>query len=283
MNTELVTPPAAPAATTPPAATPPPAAPAANWYDGASQDTIGWYQTKGYKSAVDVLESARNMEKLIGVPPERVIKLAEKLRDDSGNLTPEAKQIFERLGAPKEAKDYQIDIPKEFGDEKMAEQFKNLFHQEGVNKASAEKIVKTWNDYQANIAKANKEAFEANFKNQDQALRREWGQAYDQNVTIAKEAVRTIGIDAKAIDAVAAQLGHDKTMQLFHKLGAAVGEGRFVKGDSPNRVMEPTAAQHQIKELMKDSDFATRLGKGDSEARQRWDRLHQMAFPEATV
>lgn len=285
MSTEVVTPPAAPA--TPPPAAPvvAPAAPATpiQWTQGFNEDLKGYVATKGFQGPDAVVDAYRNLEKMVGAPPERIIKMAEKIRDDAGNLTPEAKQIFERLGAPKEAKDYQLEIPKEFGDEKLTEQFKNLFHQEGVNKASAEKIVKTWNEYQANIAKLNKEAFEANFKNQDQSLRKDWGQAYEQNVNIAKEAVRTVGIDAKSIDALAAQIGHDKTMQLFHKLGAAVGEGKFIKGDSPNRIMEPSSAQYQIKELMKDRDFATRLDKGDMEARQRWDRLHQMAYPEAVV
>ncbi len=284
-NLPPATPPAAPAASaaTPPAApaasaATPPAAPV-SWYEGASADLTGWVQNKGFKTPIDALESARNLEKLMGAPPERILKLADKMRGDDGKLTAEGRQIFERLGAPKEAKDYQIDIPKEFGDAKMAETFQGLFHEEGVAKASAERIVKQWNEYQNAQRTAMTEAQKEADRQAEQVLKRDWGQAYEQNTNIAKEAVRTLGLDEKSLNSLSRSLGHDKTMKLLQKLGASVGEGRFVQGGSANTVLEPSQAQYQIKELMKDRDFAGRLAKGDSEALSKWTRLHEMAAP----
>lgn len=273
-ETTTVTPPAAPAA---PAT--PPAAP--DFLTGLSDDTRGWYQTKGFKAPSDAIESARNLEKLMGLPPERILKLADKMRDETTNAwTPEARQIWERLGAPKEAKDYQIDIPKEYGDAKQADLFRRLFHEEGIPKASAERLVKEWNAFQGANMQAFKDQQEATAKTSDANLRKDWGQAFEQNVNIAKEAARTLGMDQKQVDAIHSALGQEGTMKLFHKLGTSVGEGRYIQGGGANQLMTPSNAQHQIKELSKDKDFSGRLMKGDTEAKAKWQRLHEMAYPE---
>ena len=275
MSTEIQ-----PATNTPPATTVvPTAATPPSWTQGFNEDLKGFVSTKGFQSADAVVDAYRNLEKMIGAPPERILKLTDKMRGDDGMLTAEGRAIFERLGAPKDAKDYQIEVPKEYGDANMAESFRKLFHDEGINKSSAEKIVKSWNEYQANAMKTAKEQSELAFKNADQNLRKEWGQAYDQNLNIAKEAVRTLGIGEKEINAMSQALGHDKAMQFFQKMGSSVGEGKFVKGGNPSSVMEPGQAQYQIKELMKDRDFGARLSKGDAEATGRWNRLHEMAYP----
>lgn len=276
-TTTATTPPAA--ATPPPAAAPAAPAAAPSWHDGASADNLGWIQNKGFKSPLDVVESARNLEKLMGHPPEKILKLADKMRDDAGALTPEGRAIFERLGAPKDAKDYTIEIPKEYGDASMAEMFRKLFHEEGVSKSSAERLVKEWNAYQTNAMKGIRETQELAAKTAEANLKKDWGQAYDQNLNIAKEAARTLGVDQKQLDALHHVMGQEGAMKLMHKLGASVGEGRFVKGGSPNAVVEPSNAQYQIRELMKDKEFGRKLAQGDSEATARWTRLHEMAHP----
>ena len=270
----------APAATTTaPAATTTAPAATSSWTDGFSPDLTGYISTKGFKSPADLADSYRNLEKLQGVPQDRILKLAEKMRDEKGSLTPEAREIYNRLGAPKEAKDYNLEIPAEYGDKNLAEKFKGIFHEEGIPKEAAERIVKQWNEYQGNNMKAAKEQAEIAFKNAEQNLKKEWGNAYEQNVNIAKEAVRTLGLDAKGVDAIAATLGHDKTMVLLKNLGSSVGEGRFIQGRSQTTVMEPTQAQYEIKQLMGDRDFAARLSKGDIEAKGKWEHLHKMAYP----
>lgn len=270
INTPPPTPP------TPPPAAPPAAAVVPSWTDGIQGETLGWLQNKGYKGPADLAESARNLEKLMGAPPERILRLAEKMRADDGSLTPEGRQIFERLGTPKEAKDYQIDIPKEYGDPQMAEQFRQLFHQEGLTKASAERIVKTWNERQAGVIKGMQEAQTLADKNADTNLRKDWGAAYDQNVNLAKEAARTMGFEQATVDALHRTMGQEAAFKFFHKLGTSVGEGRFVAGGQPNAPLAPAQADAQIKDLMKDSDFQKRFSQGDKEAIDKWTRLHEM-------
>src|SRR4051812_22872278 len=54
----------------------------APWYGGvADAELRGFAELKGWKSPDDALVSYRNLEKLQGVPPERLLKLPEKADD----------------------------------------------------------------------------------------------------------------------------------------------------------------------------------------------------------
>src|SRR5580693_1633942 len=93
---------------------------AAPWYQGAGADaeTVGFWDNKGWskdapdKIAIEATKRARQLESHYGVPAEQLLKLP---RADAG---PEAwRSIHERLGAPKESKDYDFgDAGKDLGD-----------------------------------------------------------------------------------------------------------------------------------------------------------------------
>lgn len=256
-----------------PNATPPAADPNA-WMSGFNDDMKGYIQNKGFKAPADLADSYRNLEKLQGVPQDRLLKLPESF--DS----PEMRAVYERLGAPKDAKGYSLEVPKEGGDSKLMEHFSNVFFEAGVPKAMAEKIVKSWNEYQGAAKTQMAESAKQAFSQSEAALKTEWGAAYDQNVNIAKEGVKVLGLSKEDIDAIASTRGHDNAMKLFHKIGQSVGEHSFVNGrPAGEQINAPEQARAQIRSLMGDSDFATRLASGDSDAKMRWDKLHKEAYP----
>ena len=250
------------------------------WHGNVDQDTLGWITNKGFKGPEDVIASARNLEKLMGHPQEKILKIADKMRDETtGILTPEGRAIFERLGVPKDAKEYEIEIPKENADPKLADLLRKVAYEEGIPKSAAEKLAKEWNAYQANAIKAYKDAAEAKAKDAEAVLKKDWGSAYEQNINIAKEAARTLGMDQKTVDALHASLGQDATMKFFHKMGTAVGEGRFIKGTPTQTVLDPNSAIQQINALKQDKGFVEKYLRGDVDSVQRMTRLQEMAYP----
>jgi hypothetical protein len=244
---------------------------------GFNEDLKGYVGNKGFKDPGALADAYRNLEKLQGVPQDRLLKLPEQFYDDKGALTAEGRGIYERLGAPKNAADYGIEVPKEGGDPKLMEHFTKLFYEAGVPKAAAQKIVAEWNGYQAAAATAMKDAQTAAHRDQVNALQKEWGAAYESNTNIAKDAVRRLGWDAAKIDAVASAIGHADTMKLLSNLGKATGESTFVTGQRASTPMEPASAKARITELMTDRDFGNRLMSGDAEAKATWQRLHEQA------
>jgi hypothetical protein len=250
------------------------------WMAGFTDDHKNYVQNKGYKGPLDILDSYRSLEKLHGVPQERLLKLPEKFYGEDGKLTPEGRTIYERVGAPKEAKEYGLDkfVPKENGDPKLMEEMSKAFYENGISKTAAEKIAANFNEYQLKVNAALKEVQGAKFRDSEAALKKEWGAAYEQNVNVAKEGMLRLGMSAQEIDSLSQTLGHDKTMKLLKNLGSSVGEHAFVNGRQPTSAMEPGTAKARIKELSSDKAWYKRLEAGGIEERAEWDRLHKFAF-----
>jgi hypothetical protein len=281
---------AAPATTaapvTPPAATttsqtltaPPPAA-EQSWMAGFSEDQKGYTLTKGYKSPSQLVDSYRELEKMMGGPKERLMTLPERFYDDSGKITAEGRAIYERLGSPKEAKEYGLEkfVPKEGGDPKLMEEFSRVFHEQGVTAKQAENIAKNWNEYQERNQKALREQAQLKLKESDEALKKEWGTAFEQNKQIAKEGAIKMGMTKEEIIGLANVLGEQKAMNLLKNLGQSTGEAAFVTGASKNTAMEPAQANFRIKELMKDKEWGKRFNAGGAEEIAEWTRLHAFA------
>jgi len=251
-----VTPPVVPPPVTPPAAP--------DWTAGFSDDTKGFVQNKGYKGPQDVIDSYRGLEKLLGVPPERIIKLPESMDQ------PEARAVWERLGTPKEAKDYGLDA-------NLATDFLEI----GVPKEMAAKIVAKQAERQKLADAANVENQKTLLANADLALKKEWGMAYDQNRAIVDASARNLGLKEEEVASLGQVLGMDKAMKLLHGLGVKTGEHSFVTGQQvSSSVLSPEQARQRKAELMKDNGFVTKLYSGDVEARKTWDRVHQQMSPE---
>lgn len=254
-----------------------------SWMTGFSDELKGYTTTKGFKDPAAVLDSYRNLEKLIGAPQERVMKLPEKFYDDVGALTPEGRQIYERLGAPKDAKEYGLEkfVPKEGGDPKLMEHFANIFKEAGIPKSAAEKIAASWNDLQAQTLAQQTDAARQKFKDETNALAKDWGAALDQNTNIAMEGKRRLGHDDKTVDALAAVLGHAQTMKLYHQLGSAVGESTFIGGKQTqtSKILDPNSAKAEIAALKADPGFRAKFVQGDAESVAKLQKLNQQAYP----
>jgi hypothetical protein len=243
-----------------------------SWTESLDDDLRGFVQNKGFKEPVDVLNSYRNLEKLVGAPKERLLTLPEKEDDENWN------QVWNRLGTPEKADDYQLEMP-ENADEKLAQWAKETFHQLKVPKGMAEGFIKAWNERVSGESTEMKEAIEAKIKQDEESLKKEWGAAYEKNTNIADQAARKFELTKEELTGLSQIMGPAKAMKFLHKLGQGVGESQFVGGDSTNDAMTPEQARGEIANLMNDGDFRTRLQNGESSAKQKWDRLHKYAYP----
>lgn len=253
----------------------------ADWTTGLNDDMRGYVQNKGFKDPAMVLDSYRNLEKLMGAR-ERLVKLPEKDDDAEG-----WNQVYERLGRPKEAKEYEIKAPEGLGgDEKFVEWARSAFHELGFSKKQAEALTGKWNEYVKGSMSAQNQAYETQLAEQETALKKEWGMAHEQNLQVAKRAAKAFGLDGATIDKLETAMGYAGVMKFMHTLGSKVGEADFVGGDSKTtgfgNMLSPEAARSQINSLKADPAFVRRYTAGDAEARQTMDRLHKMAYPQQT-
>lgn len=278
-----ITPPTPPASGTPPpaaaATTPAPAATPTDWTTGFNDETKGYVQNKGFKTPGDVLDSYRNFEKLMGTPKERILKLPEKEDDPAWG------EIHERLGKPKDAKDYDIKVPEGLGDEEFAKWARGTFHELNLTKKQADALTAKWNEHVGGMVKTKGESYAQQVDAQQANLKKEWGAAHDQNLNIAKNAAREFGMEPKVIDALQDAMGYDGVMKFMHQIGSKIGEHQFIPNGGGGSgagfgILSPAAAMNKIAVLKQDPGFVQRYTTGDAAARQELEQLHKWAYPD---
>lgn len=255
------------------------AAATTHWSDSFQDAELkGYTQTKGWKDPAELANSYRQFEKLQGVPQERLLRLPEKADD------PAWADINYKLGMPKDAKEYQFEVPKEFGDDEFATTAKDWFHKNGVSKKGAENIVKSWNEYVAGKMTADKARISVEATAQEANLKKEWGAAHDQNMELAKRAAHAFGFDAPTISKLQQAMGYDGVMKFMHSIQSKIGEDNFVSSSKSNNnfgnMLTPSQAKEQIAMKKKDIDFISRVTNKDSAALSEWTQLHKFAHPD---
>jgi hypothetical protein len=271
--------PAAPTGTQATAA-PAPAAPAAapSWLNGADETTIGYVQNKGWNDPKQVLDGYRNLEKLLGADKANNAVVLPKHDADPK----EWGAVYDKLGRPSTPEGYQVQFP-DGGDKNAQASLLAKVHELGLTKSQAEGLFGELNNRVTTQQNAAKADAQTRFQAEDQAIRAEWGQAYQQNLVQAQAAARGLGLDAPTIDKLAGALGHKATMGLLQKIGATLKEDSFVTPGSPQgfgSALTPGQAKAQIQTLMADRDFSSKYMQGNSEARAKMESLHQYAYPE---
>lgn len=250
--------------------------PASDWTTGFDDGMKGFIQNKGFKNPSDLASAYQNLEKFHGVPADRMIKLPENMD------TPEGRAVWERLGAPKDPKEYNLPMPKENADPKMAEVFSQKFAELGVPKSMAEKITNTWNEYIQGSQAARNENAKVMLVQEQTALKKEWGAAHDQNVQIGREAAKKFGFDEATLSKIEGGMGYQGLMKLMHRLGTAVGEHNYISGNRSEGfgdAMAPTQAKSKMDSLLGDPTFKARYLSGDKAALDQMTKLSAMAAP----
>jgi hypothetical protein len=233
------------------------------------EEVRGWLQTKGYESQEAAARAHRNLEKLRGVPEDRLLQLP---KDDDADAWG---RVWDRLGRPETADGYNLPVP-EGDDGAFAKKAAAWFHEAGVPKEAAQKLASQWNAYQAEVVSEHEMATTEADKQAMTELRRTWGNAFDQNTAIVDRAARTFGMSEDQILGLKAAMGAAGAMDFLYNVGMRLGEDTFTTGDGPDGfALTPEAAKARRAELLKDKDFQERWSKGEAKARREWSQISQ--------
>lgn len=248
----------------------------APWYDGFSDEIKGYVETKGWKDPEASIESYRNLEKLVGAPPDQVLRLPKSDADPK-----EWDSVWNRLGRPAEAKGYEFDESLNL-DDSLVEWAQEVFHKNNVPQDAANGILKAYNEIEQIAMQREEEAYTAQVSQEAAQLKKDWGAAFDQNAAQAKAAATQLGMDEQTVDALERVLGFKKTMEFFQGIGSRTGESDFVTPGSSNAtgMMTPSAAKSRIAALRADKSFVARYTAHEAGALEEMKRLHEWAYPE---
>jgi len=251
---------------------------------GLDNDAMALVNDRQWKGIPDVLSSYRNLEKLTGVPPERILKLP-----GANDPVESWGAVYDRLGRPKAATDYKIPLPE--GDSgEFAKVIAPIFHEAGLSQGQVQKIAEKHNAFIAEQTKQATEAAKTAHAAEMTQLQTEWGADYAKNNDTVDKAAESFGMTKEQVLALKQAMGPRAAMKFLHNIGSKIAvEGSFVAGDkgggSGFDAMNPQMAIAKIEANRTDRTFVEKFNSKDpvvrGQARAEMERLHQIAYPGA--
>jgi hypothetical protein len=249
------------------------------FHDSLSEETKGLGDFRKFKDVDAVCQSYVSLH-----------KQQRELAVPGSDSTPEQREAFySRIGRPASLDDYKFatieDLPEEAMPELRLREFRQFAHTNGYNQeqaAGAHNLAAKWMKEDAASVGAAVAA-----RNQDwaDAMKKEQGEAYGQNVKIAMRARDDMKIPG--LQDMLDETGtgnHPAMMNLFLKVGKMLGQHDLVAGETGEFKLGPEAAHNEIERLHADKEFMQKATRshlpGHKEASAKLSALHEQATPE---
>jgi hypothetical protein len=256
-------------------AAPSTAAPESNvWGASFDEETQAYVGAKGWQSPNDLLQSYRNLEKFAG-GSKNLLELPGVDAEDSA-----WDQVYSRLGRPESPDGYEFP-QMEGADPELTEWFKGTAHQLGLTGKQAAKLYDAWNGIAGEKMQAIQQAEQQQSAQALESLQKEWGRAFDSQISAGKQAVNALGYSAEQLDAIEAKLGTAETLKLFATIGSKMGEPSFEGSERSGESgfgITPAAARQQIADLKMDKNFMENYIAGNPDAIAKMKRLMESAY-----
>lgn len=256
------------------------------WYDGnaaVTPELVGHWQNRGLhdKTPAEIAIAAsiahREAEKLIGAPANEMLRLPKDAN------APEWGGVWERLGRPKEAKDYDFSAVKrsdgQAPDQATLDHYRNLAFTLNLPKDAATRYVQESIKHQESVQTAATAINQDKVAEEKVKLADNWKSNFEANMVIAKAGAAKLGVSPEAVDALEKVVGYAEVMDIFRKVGMSTTEATFVQNNNTNLnggMLTKEQATARKSELKADSAWVTRfLAGGTQEAReiQALDRI----------
>lgn len=258
------------------------------WYAGLDDTTKGYVTNRGLgdKSPAEAFAAAakahREAEAFIGAPADQLLRLPKEAGDVDG-----WKAVWQRLGAPAAPEGYDFSALKRAGDQPveaaLTDALRTAAATANLPVAAAQTVATSV--IQALDAQAATQAGErtAALETSRAALKANWGQNYEANQFIAKQAAQALGVAPEAVAALEGVVGYDKVMEMFRVVGTKIGEDKFVTtgGNNSGGVMTQEAAQERLNELKTDKEWTKRFLDGGSAENKEFKALTTLAYGQA--
>lgn len=242
-----------------------------------SPELKGLAESRRWESPERLLESFHNLEKLRGIPQDKLLAVPET------NDQPAIEVMWNRLGRPEKPENYTFPKDAEGADQNkwMAE----TFHKAGLSSTQAKALFDANAARMAALTKAATDKRTGEAGNQVAALKQEWGQAYEQNMALADQALKRFGMTDKSVKPLTDMVGGPAVVKFLAQVAKGMGEANFISGERGSGapgVMTPAEAKNAIQAKMKDQGFIQKLTAKDGATLAEWERLNRMASPEAS-
>lgn len=140
--------------------------------------------------------------------------------------------LYNKLGRPESPEGYELPLP-EGDDGAFAQQTAAWMHEAGLSKSQAQALAGKWNEHQAAQAEAQSQQREQVQGEQLASIRKEWGQNFDANAAIVRQAEAAFAPPEFSQMLRESGMGnHPAVVNMFLKIGQSLSEAKAIKGDA---------------------------------------------------
>lgn len=251
------------------------------WHQGVEAEVLGHWQNKNYdlsdpaKIAVAATKAAIEAQKFVGVPPQQLVRLPADAKDEAG-----WKSVYNRLGVPADAKDYDLTGVKWADGTDLQDGFtatmRDAMLSARVPKDRAADVVKSVVKWFGDTKAAETAEQTAKIAEEKATLQKNWGTNFEFNKLKAMEGARRLGITPEAVAALESVKGYSAVMEAMRKIGVGTSEDTFVEGKVGGQIMTREGATARKAELMADDAWQKRFLDGGVAERREMSALNQL-------
>lgn len=251
------------------------------WRDSLPDDMRNHPALQDFKDVTGLTKSYLSQQELIG--KDKITIPGEDDADGWGNL-------YGKLGRPEKAEGYEYKAPEGSEglkvDDELVSQYQKKFYELGLSKKQGEALFNLYNENVVN--KINGLTADAEKRRADTQLllKKEWGQAYDQNLNMAKNVIKELGDPDLIPFLEETGLGNDpRIVKIFYNIATKTSEDNFKSGGQGGGfISTPEQAKNKISQLQADDKFMEAyMNKTHPEHKasvKRMSDLFSQAYPE---
>lgn len=232
---------------------------------------------KSFNDPVALAKSYVHAQKLIG---------ADKIAIPSKHATEDDwKQVYAKLGLPADVKEYDIKFKEGVSiDENFLNDFKTNAHKAGILPKQAQALADWFSEANAQAEERITNEYRANQTKQLEALKTEWGVAFQNNLVKAQQVLREAGSPELISYLEDTGLGNDVNLiRLLSNIGTKFFSEGTEKGgrNSNDPTYTPKDAMKEINKIQGDSShpFWVKDHPGHRAAVEEMQNLYKMAYP----
>lgn len=244
-----------------------------SWLESLDEEDRALAQSRAWDSPKKALTSYRELERLKGVPPDRLVTLPSE--DDD----PEAwNNVYRKLGAPEKPDEY--DIAVDIQDENRLNQFREVAHKIGLTKKQAAALAEFDAQFMSSLSEQRMQQTQEQIQKEEEALKREWGDGYDRNLQAARKAAQTYGFTEEEIDKLQSISSYSSVLKRFYEIGRTIGKEDTFETSGSSRSMNfnavsPAEARQRKMDLLNDPNFRKQYLSGNPDAVERISFLEE--------
>lgn len=216
-----------------------------NWKQAIPEEFRADPSLEAINDFSSLVKSYVNAQRMIGAD-----KIVVPHKHDDGTLFREA---MYKLGLPKNKDEFKIEA--DGVDEQLLTAFKEKAYEMGVLPNQANAIFKELTSKYNELNEKTVNEYTSQMVEKQNALKKEWGEAYDNKITIAANAAKFLaGQDENLYnDIMSAEIsGHPSVVKLLAKVGDMLKEDDLITDNSQKWGKTPDEIQKEINSIMGD-------------------------------